>query len=226
MNRIAMVTNGQLATIHMLATRAGFDDETYRDFLTQQTGHHSAKDLTAVKASLFIDRLRERTGLVRTPGAIAGLDSPIAAKLRALWIAGYNLGIVTDRTDRAMLSFLERQCGVSHTRFLKTSRDGTVAVEGMKSWLERAAKVAWPADSADVIANKRAVINAQWMRLVEIGAVRPLNRNAPLEDLDLYAFRVARLNGWMFFQQPHYDQVQTALGRKLRAALDSARKDR
>lgn len=218
----AKVSNGQLALIHVLAKKTGMDDETYRDFLNQQTGTNSAANLSFSKAGDFIETLRARAGDARPAGAVAGLDGPVAKKIRALWIAAYHLGVVHDRTDRAMLSYLERQTGVSHTRFLKSPRDATQAIEGLKAWLERAGNVAWPADTTDIIANKRAVINAQWMRLVEIGAVTPLKADAPLEDLDYFAFRAVNLNGWMFFEPAHYDQVHVALGRKVRDALAKA----
>lgn len=220
--RIAMVSNGQLAAIHTLAKKTGMDDETYRDFLNQQTGANSAAKLTFAKAGQLIETLRERVGDARPTGAVAGLDSAVAKKMRALWIAAYNLGIVQDRTDRAMLSYLERQCGVSHTRFLKSPREATQAIEGLKAWLARAGNVEWPADSTDAIANKRAVINAQWLRLVEIGAVTPLKADAPLAELDRYAFRIVNQNGWVLFEAPHYDQVHIALGRRLRDALANA----
>ncbi len=63
------------------------------------------------------------------------------------------------------------------------------------------------------------MIDAQWMKLVEIGAVKPYTEHQPLFSLDPYAFKIAGLNGWNFFEAHHYDQVQNALGRKLRGAM-------
>jgi hypothetical protein len=119
-----------------------------------------------------------------------------------------------------MLSFLERQTGVSHVRFLQLARDGNSAVEGLKSWLGRQGKVDWPADSEDVIGAKRAVLDAQWRRLIQLGDVKPIGSAVdPMEDLQAYAARIVRQNRWETFRSADYDEVQKALGSKLRGAL-------
>jgi hypothetical protein len=209
----------QIGTIHGLAGRIGMDEAERRAFMRGRAGVDSAKLLTAAQADLVIAALRNIAGdKARPPGSVAGLDSVVAKKLRALWIAAYNLGVVRDRTDRAMLAFVERQTGVSHTRFLGEPAQGNKAVEGLKSWLAREASVTWPA-KPDVVGNKRAILDAQWLRLVAIGAVTPFASHMPLADLDAYAFRVAGKNGWAFLSPRDLDLVQAALGRKLRAAL-------
>jgi hypothetical protein len=220
-----MATNRQIAIIHTLAGRAGLEGDTYKDFLKRETGNDSSKQCTASEAGRVIDKLRDLAGQSGgAKGAVAGLATPVGAKLRALWIAGYNLGIVRVRDDKAMLNFLQRQTGVSHIRFLRDPGAATKAIEAMKAWLAREAKVAWPTDAEVVagdgaVAAKRAVINAQWVRLIEIGAVKPYVAHMPMADLDQYAFKVANRQGWCFFEPRHYDDVQAALGRKLRAAL-------
>jgi hypothetical protein len=214
-----MATPKQIGFIHGLAGRLKMDEDTRRAFLKREAGVNSCKLLTAAKAATIIDKMRDLAGDAgRGAGAVAGLNTPVAKKLRALWIAGHNLGLVRDRSDRAMLSYLERQTGVSHTRFLGEPGAGTAAIEGLKSWLARDGKVAWP-ESTDVIAAKHSVLCAQWMQLVAIGAVKPFVAHMPLTDLDAYAYRVVGKNGWCFFDGGDYDQVQAALGRKLRAAL-------
>jgi phage gp16-like protein len=219
-----MATPKQLGFIHGLAKRAGLDEDTYRDFLEREAGVRSARHLTAVDADRVITTLRTSAGETNRPiGAVAGLDGGVAKKMRALWIAAYNLGIVRDRTDRAMLSFLERQTGVGHTRFLREPRAAASAIEGLKSWIGREGKVVWPVDDRDVVANKRAILDAQWLRLVRLGAVEPFIPSEPLGDLPAYAYRVTWKNGWEFFAPRDYDQVQIALGRKLRAALAKRR---
>lgn len=212
-------STSMIATIHTLKSRVGMDDDTYRDFLARETGKRSSKALSAREAGRVIEKLRDATG-----GAVAGLDSPIGGKLRALWIAGYDLGVVRDRTDRAMLSFLLRQTGVSHTRFLRDARAGTSAVEGLKAWLARNAGVDWPSDSGNVIASKRAILNAQWARLIALGAVKKIGGAVdPMNDLLGYAARITWLHDWNAMNERHYDDVQKALGRKLRAALHGGR---
>lgn len=216
-----LATTSMLSTIHVLKAKAKFDDDTYRDFIAKRAGgKRSAKELTTSEAGRVIEDLRSIIGEADIRGAVSGLDSAIGGKLRALWIAGYDLGVVRDRTDRAMLSFLQRQTGVSHTRFLQDSRAGTSAIEGLKSWLERTAGVDWPSDHSDVIASKRAVLDAQWRKLIAIGAVKPVGQAVdPMEDLQHYAGSIVRHNRWDTMQAHHYDQVQNALGRKLRGVM-------
>jgi Protein of unknown function (DUF1018) len=225
------VTKAQIGIIHTLAAKAGLDDDAYRDFLHSFAAVSSSKELTAAGADRVINRLREISGQATgVKGAVAGLDTPAARKLRALWIAGWNLGLVQDRTDRAMLAFLERQTKVSHTRFLSEPGQATAAIEALKSWLARAGKVEWrdglpPNDALHVgvkpgaDAAKHAVLKAQWQRLVDAGAVKPFVASEPLGELPDYAYRVARKNGWCFFVSADYDAVSSALGRRLRAAL-------
>ena len=213
-------TSSAISAIHVLRQKSGMDDDTYRDFLEAQAGVRSSTELNMAQAARVIERLRELAGEPVTKGAVAGLDTPVGGKLRALWIAGYNCAVVRDRSDRAMLKFLERQTGVSHTRFLAQARDGHSAIEGLKAWLGRAAKIEWPADSNDIIGAKRAVCDAQWRRLMEIGAVKAIGTAAdPMQSLLFYAGKVTRQNRWETFTPEDYDQVQAALGRKLRTAI-------
>jgi len=225
-----LATTSMISTIHVLKAKAKFDDDTYRDFLARRAnGKRSAKELTTSEAGRVIEDLRSVAGEAEIRGAVVGLDSAIGGKLRALWIAGYNLGIVRERTDRAMLAFLQRQTGVSHVRFLKDAQAASSAIEGLKSWLERAGGVEWPSgrglddltEGDRVIASKRAILNAQWKKLIEIGAVKAVGQAVdPMEDLQFYAGKIVRQNRpWETMSTRDYDEVQKALGNKLRGAL-------
>ncbi|WP_315742796.1 MULTISPECIES: regulatory protein GemA [unclassified Bradyrhizobium] len=213
-------TTSMIATIHTLKAKASLDDDTYREVLARQAGKRSAKELTVREAGRVIEYLRTASGDPGPAGAVSGLDGAIGSKLRALWITGWNLGIVRDRTDRAMLAYLQRQTGVSHVRFLHIAGAGSAAIEGLKSWLSRQGGVEWPLDGDDVIAAKRAVLDAQWRKLIELGAVKPIGQAvAPMLDLEAYATRVARCNRWESLRSEDYDQVAKSLGHKLRNAL-------
>lgn len=138
-----LATRAQIGAIHTMKAKLGLDDATYRAMLKNATGKESSKALTIAEAGRVIENMKSAGGGRRATGAVPGLTQPIAKKLRALWIAGWNLGIIQDRSDRAMLAFLERQTGVSHTRFLANSSDGSKAVEGLKAWLAREGEVRW-----------------------------------------------------------------------------------
>lgn len=219
-------STSQIAIIHTLKSKSGMDDEAYRDFLSANFRVRSSKQLTPAQAGAAIDRLKVMSGQGEpmAQGAVAGLDTPIGSKLRALWIAAHDLGLVRDRTDRAMLAFLQRQTKVSHTRFLKHPSDATAAIEALKSWMARDAGVAWPVSGAGVTAQKQAVIEAQWMRLIDIGEVQPFSRETTLRatgELGAYIYRVTSRNDWPSLNHDTslFDRVQQALGKKLRGAM-------
>ena len=219
---MSTATREQLAAIHVLKAQARLDDETYRDFLERETGYRSAKLIAEPAAGKVIEKLRDLAGGGKAAGAVAGLDTPLAAKLRALWIAGYNLGLVRDRTDRDF--FLERQTGVSHTKFLTDPRQGTQAVEGLKAWLARNG-VSWPSEKEDseAIGSRRAIIDAQWLKLMSLNAFAT---NDPLSDLLPFARRTVGIIGapeWNEFGPHDLDRVQAAIGRRLRTAIGSER---
>lgn len=225
-------TSKQIGYIHSLATKAGMEDDAYRGFLQRVANVRSSKDLSIASANTVIDKLKQLAGVDGghgVSGAVAGLNTPVAGKLRALWIAGYDLGLVKDRSDRAMLAFLERQSGVSHTRFLNEPGQATAAIEAIKIWLARDGKVEWPprearkkdgkADFDEIAASKRAVIDAQWKRLVALCAAPALNSRGLALSLDAYVGETAGKDEWLALDLADYDRVQNALGRKLRAAL-------
>lgn len=208
-------TPRQISAIRTLAQKAHMDDDTYRDFLHREASVRSTKLLTVATAGHVIEKLKALSGQpTAAKGAVPGLDSKVARKMQALWIAGWNLGIIKDRTDRAMLSFLERQTGVSHTRFLQHPSEATAAIEALKEWLARAGGVDWPVDQRrddpDVAGQKRAVIEAQWERIVSLGGAKPL------EDLRDVMFKATGCAHWHQMDSRQADEIQRSLGRRLR----------
>ena len=122
-----------LARIHVLKKQAGLGDDCYRDLLERETGKRSAKDLTGGEQRRVIAALEVVTGAVTAKRA----SGPFARKLQALWIAGWNLGVITDRSDRALMAFLKRQTGLDHHRFLQDPQDAEKAIDALKQWIRR-----------------------------------------------------------------------------------------
>lgn len=121
----------------------GLDDDTYRAKLQVITGKTSTKEMTEAERQKVLTVLRS-DGFQAAPDKPAkGLTGKYAKKLQALWIAGYNLGLVRDRRDTALLAFVKRQTGVDHTRFLHQPEDGRAAIEALKAWLNRDARVSF-----------------------------------------------------------------------------------
>lgn len=180
-----------LAAIHVAKKQLGLDDDTYRDVLERVTGKRSAKFLTVAEGGRVLEEMRrlgfERTSKPDAAGALK-LDGPYAAKLRALWISGWNLGVVHDRTDEAMAAFVKRQTGIDHVNWLRDAADATRAIEGVKAWLAREAGVQWPGRAPLPNASKHAVIAAQ-LRILDL----PADHGAGRGDLDRFSAELGKM---------------------------------
>ncbi len=122
-----------LAKIHVLKSKACLDDDTYRDILERETGKRSSKGMSQVEQLKVITAL-QAIAPRQVGQTVAG---SFAKKLQALWIAGYNLGVVDDRSDQAMVAFLRRQTGLDHHRFLQDPQDAKKAIDALKLWIRR-----------------------------------------------------------------------------------------
>jgi phage gp16-like protein len=186
----AHVSPRQIVAIHAIAKRAGLDDELRRDVIRLETGKHSSRELTFAEAGRVIEKLKAKLvvnnslngGPAPAAHGAVKLDGPFAMKLRALWISGWNLGVVRDRTDKALCAFIERQTKVSHPRFLREPALAAKAIEGLKAWLAREAGVVWPPRDADVLDVKLAVVEAQTARLVALDQ-SPATDAVELDDI-------------------------------------------
>ena len=154
----------QIRRIHTLARNAQLKEDARRLLMERVAGRRSTKELTIVEAIKVIDALQALPGANKSPaparrkakGAL-DLEGPYVAKIRALWIAGYHLGVVRERTDEAMVAFVKRQTKIENMRWLRDPADARKAIEGLKGWLARAAGVDWNDEEPDAEGAKRAV---------------------------------------------------------------------
>ena len=161
-----------LAAMHAGKKQLGLDDDTWRVMLMRVTGKSSARDMTETERNRVVEELRAKGFkpgfLPASKGGRTRLEGKFVPKLHALWIAGWNLGVVRDRDDKAMIAFVQRQTGLDHVRFLHDPADAARAIEGLKGWLGRAAGVDW-SDGNHLPAWLRCdgakVALAQWRRL-------------------------------------------------------------
>jgi phage gp16-like protein len=132
-----------IAAIHVAKKQLGLDDDTYRAKLTNITGKSSTKAMTEAERQTVLTVFRNEgfAPATSSAGKRKPLQGKFAKKLQALWIAGYNLGIVENRDDAALLAFVTRQTGLDHVRFLHHANDAKKAIEGLKKWLAREAGV-------------------------------------------------------------------------------------
>lgn len=133
-----------LAAIHVARKQLGLDDDTARDLYQRVTGKRSAKEMSEAERNRVVEEMR-RQGFTKAPssGARRKLEGRFAPKLQALWIAAWNLGIVENRADEALIAFVKRQTGVDHVRFLRHPEDAAKAIEALKAWMAREAGVDW-----------------------------------------------------------------------------------
>lgn len=135
------------AAIHVAKKQLGLDDDTYRAKLENITGKSSTKGMTDDERQAVLTVFRSE-GFQRAPSAPrpngrAKLTGRYAGKLQALWIACFNLGIVENRDDAALIAFVKRQTGIDHVRFIKFGDDAQKAIEALKAWMAREGGVVW-----------------------------------------------------------------------------------
>lgn len=231
----APITKLQIKTIHAIKSRVRLDPGSYRAMLAG-FDVASSTQLTADEADRLLRRMREIPG-ASTP-VQRTVKSKLAAgryapKLQAMWLALYNLGAIEDRRDSAMHAFVKRQTGLDHTRFLQEASDAASAIQALKAMLIRSG-VVWPAPgsdrTADLLAMKRAILRAQWLRCVALGAVTPFGPPEDCDGLQDYASRIVRGGSRRLgtiedasLTPAELDEVSRSLGKRVRAA--QARKD-
>jgi hypothetical protein len=154
-----MTNAAQNRAIHSLRPRIpGFDEAAYRELLRARFRVVSSRELSEAQAGLLIEELKGLAGQPAGRTAAGRASGKYAPVLQALWLSAHALGAVRDPDDRAMIAFVSRQTGLSHTRFLTDAADARRAIEALKSMLERGG-VVWPKGD-DLILRKRAVLDA------------------------------------------------------------------
>jgi len=138
-----------IAAIHVAKKQLGLDDDTYRAKLARITGIASTKEMTEDQrqAVLVVFRNEGFAPLdTKRPNGRSKLAGKFAKKLQALWIAGWNLGIIQERDDKALTAFVEGRTGIAAVRFVHHQEDANRAIEALKSWLAREGGVIWKHD--------------------------------------------------------------------------------
>jgi hypothetical protein len=229
-----MTAAAQTRAIHALRRNLGMTEADYRGLLKARFKVVSSTDLNSSQAGALIEELKglgaPAKAVGRAPARTA--SGKYAKVLQAFWIAGWNLGVVASKDDAALIAFVERQTGLPHTRFLRDPAEASRAIEGMKAWLAREAKIVWP-DQRDADREsrevgwlrKRAVARACAERLQALGAFPPTFADASVWPDDVRAYAAARGLPADFFHYSgdHWDRLAGWLGGRLRAALKRKR---
>ncbi len=133
-----------LAAVQIKRRKLCIEDEDWRDLVERVTGQRSTRDLKPVQLRNLLTELDRLAGGRDTAPAARRrpLGGPYAAKLQALWISCWNLGLVASRDDKALIAFVRRQTRIDHPNWVLTPEDALKAIEAMKAMLARRG-VAW-----------------------------------------------------------------------------------
>lgn len=211
-----------LATIHTGKKALGLDEDTYRAMLERITGKTSARDLSESERRRVIEEMRRQGFKGASKGARKPLEDRFAKKLQALWIAGYNLGLIRERDDKALLAFVKRQTGIDHVRFLHDADDAAKAIEALKGWLARAGGVKWRVSDTHKWLNNPGyrIAYAQWVRLFNAmsDTLPPHKQKGSLYIVRPFKDTIEDISGKepQNLSDSDWIKVMNALGRKIR----------
>ncbi len=176
----------QIKAIHVLKSQCGLSDADYRAHLRERFKVASSKDLTFDQAGVLMDDLRALGGRASVRTSARRASGKYAPVLQALWLAGYNLGVVENPDDAALLAFVKRQCKVDHDRFLTDGAEAAKAIEALKSWIGRDVGIKW-ATKAEADRLGCTVANLNKQRVLHVLAQRLTVNGLPGFDIESYA---------------------------------------
>ena len=209
-----------LRTLHARAREVGMDDDLRRSIQLGVTGKESARDMTVTELRRVLDSFSRK----RAPRGDELPRHAMTKKLRALWISGWHLGVVRDRTDEALCAYVAQALGLDAARWAKDRMP--TAVEEVKRLLAREGGVDWSPirivwaggriETRD--APRVRVLEAQWRRLQELGEIRIAGA------LDHYVSRIAGVGVRPLDQleDEQADEAIRVLGSRIRKAQKRA----
>lgn len=231
--------NGRIRT---LAKQLGIDDEARRALQKRETGKASCADMSVAELRRVAAAMhgrpphRSRTR-GRAPGGRNQPTRKLGGKLLALWISGWHLGVVRDRTDDGLAEWLRRQMG--HDAAWPDAPGMARAVEALQAWLAREAGVDWSpyvvrscargSESAlgrdgrarSVDRPQARVLEAQWRILHRAGLVR-IAGNAALAAYACEHAGLGRADSHLALSEAQTIALMQSLGARVRKARGEA----
>lgn len=125
-----------LKAIHAMRRELNLTDDDYRAIIHRISDgqESSSADLTAGQRARLCDALRKLGGgksVVKSRYASA----PQHAKARVIWIKLFEASIVSNRSDKALDAFIERQTGQQLGSL--GAKDWYAVIEALKQWAAR-----------------------------------------------------------------------------------------
>ena len=151
--------NDLLGCLHQAVKQIGLDEDDYRDKLEREFGVRSAKNLS--------DRQLEQA-LALFP--VRRAAHAHHGKIKALFIAAHNLGIIEAGTDAALDAFIKRQTGKQRLSFV-TPAEANSVTEALKAMLGREGFTV-PDVNDGGMEVRRTLLRAQWKKLYALKAVK------------------------------------------------------
>lgn len=203
-------------TIYAVANKLGLDDDGRRAIYERVTGKAKLTLMSSQEQDAVVAEFR-RLGGDRRPDGRLKLTGPYARKLQALWISAWNLGIVANRDDAALLAFVKRQTGIDHTRFLANAADAKKAIEALKKWIGREGGVSFGnTNGEDWLQRDIAkVCWAQWRMLEPEAELYPDTKGFPAEACKLAGCAPSTPLGVL--KPADWRTISNALGKRIRA---------
>ncbi|MDF7667896.1 regulatory protein GemA [Orbaceae bacterium ESL0727] len=124
--------------IHIAKKQLNLDDETYRHLLLTATKKSSTKDMTVWELEKVIVSLKAKGFTVissKKAGKITATE-PMHKKIRSLWLELADAGIVKNRSEKAINTYVKRITGVELMDWLNPTQTMKV-IESLKKWLAR-----------------------------------------------------------------------------------------
>ncbi len=132
----------RLAKIHVGKKRLGLADDVYRSIIaTVCKGKTSAADCNERELGRILDAFKT-LGFSEGNSFTTSLDDfddrePQARLVRALWADCLALGIIKNRSEKALQAFVKRVSGTDNLRWL-TPQGANKVIEGLKAMKARA----------------------------------------------------------------------------------------
>lgn len=132
-----------MPAIYVGCKQLGIEEDDRRDLFERVTGKRSLREMNPKELDTVVSELRSKGFKQVSKGSRSKLQGPFAKKMQALWIAAYNLGLIRNKNDDALMAFIKRQTKLDHSRFLRYAEDADKAIEALKGWMAREANVDW-----------------------------------------------------------------------------------
>lgn len=207
-----------LAAVHIKRRALGYEaqDDDWRDIVERVTGKRSTRDLMPKDLRALLTELDRLLGGKEAPSKgrrKPSIGGPYASKLQALWIGCWNLGLIAERDDKALIAFVKRQTGIDNPTWMLDAEDARKVIEAMKAMMARRG-VRWSFTKLDrpfVTLPGYQIAQAQF-RLVGLGAH---NFGAWVQEQSGVAISDMDYADWV--------PIMNSLGRKVRAEVKAGR---